>query len=403
MNSKNQKIKKTKNNKEILEKEGNKILNNKRKRTKNPNKNKTSKTKTKHKKEQENFSNNIDIKDNEKEKELLKLKNIHFSKCIVKDAQDKAISSSLEINLFETFKSIDNNISYLVYVDKFNNIVFYDLNDNKTTCKIKNSHNENIFYIRYYLDKINKRDLLLTISHENNIKVWNINSLQCIFDIDEDNKNVNSANFLFTENQLHIIAVCEENRPYIELNIYDLNGEKEEEIKYFHGAIYFLKTFYNKKNEHSYIITGHYNYIISYDYSKGKQYRQYKDGKNVHPCAVISEKDEEIRLIESCWDGNVRIWNFDSGKLMKKINLNPGTISEKRLNGICLWGIDYIFAGYNEGYIILIDIKNGIEIKKIKDNDNAPILSIEKISIHLGEFLITQEYNRNEIKLWVIN
>ena len=49
-----------------------------------------------------------------------------------------------------------------------------------------------------------------------------------------------------------------------------------------------------------------------------------------------------------------------------------------------------------------MDIKNGNVIKKLKDNDNAPVLSIEKISTNLGEYLITQEFNRNEIKLWVI-
>ena len=49
-----------------------------------------------------------------------------------------------------------------------------------------------------------------------------------------------------------------------------------------------------------------------------------------------------------------------------------------------------------------MDIKNGNVIKKIKDNDNAPVLSIEKISTNFGEYLITQEFNRNEIKLWLI-
>ena len=97
----------------------------------------------------------------------------------------------------------------------------------------------------------------------------------------------------------------------------------------------------------------------------------------------------------------IRIWNFDSGKLLNKINLIN---KERRLNGICLWDNDYIFIGDEDGYIILIDIKNGNVIKKFKDKDkdNAPILSIEKISINIGECLITQEYNRNKINLWII-
>ena len=111
-----------------------------------------------------------------------------------------------------------------------------------------------------------------------------------------------------------------------------------------------------------------------------------------------------MKLIESCWDGYVRIWNFDSGKLLKKINVVVENAElEKILNSICLWDNDYAFIGYDGAYIILVDIKNGNVIKKFKDNDNAPLLSIEKISTtNFGECLVTQEFNRNEIKLWVI-
>ena len=363
-------------------------LNKKRKRSKN-------------KKQEENLSDNI--KTTENENELSKLKNIHFYKCIVEDADDSGITDR-EINLFEAFKSI-NNIPYLVYINKDNAIVFYDLNVNQKQFAIKNAHEEIIGTIRYFLDKINKRDLLLTISYqEGNIKVWNIKSKECIFEIDSDWKKICSANFFYYENQINIIAIYDEYRPYSEINVYNLNNDEIEKIKYFHGITYFLKTFYSEKNNNSYIITGHDNYIISYDYNNGKQYRQYRDGKSYrHSSAVIYEKNFEVKLIESCWDGYVRIWNFDSGKLLQKIDVIANEKKYKKiLNGLCLWDNDYVFVGYEGAYIILIDIKNGNVIKKVKDDDNAPILSIEKISTNLGEFLITQEFNRNEIKLWLI-
>ena len=120
---------------------------------------------------------------------------------------------------------------------------------NKKTFEIKNAHEEIICYIRYYLDEINKRDLILTISYqENNIKVWNINSLECIFDLDSDSdtKYIHSANFLYNNNQINIIVLYEENGHFNKLNIYDLNSDEIEVIKYFHGITYFLKTYYNK-------------------------------------------------------------------------------------------------------------------------------------------------------------
>ena len=366
------------------------ILKKKRKRTNNKN-------------QEENLSNNSKTKENENE--LSKLKNIHFSKCIVEDATDSGITD-LEKNLFEAFKSV-NNIPYLVYINRDNTIVFYDLNKNKKKFEIKNAHEGIIDCIRYFLDGINKRDLLLTISYqESNLKIWNINSLECIFDIDSDldTKYICSANFLYNVNQIKIIVIYDENSLYNKLIIYNLNNDEIEEIKYFHGKTYFLKTYYNKNNNNSYIITGHYDYIISYDYNKGKQYRQYKDGKSLqHTSAALYDKNSEVNLIESCWDGYVRIWNFNSGKLLQKINviINEEKL-KKILNSICFWDNDYIFVGYDGAYIILVDIKNGYVIKKIKDNDNAPVLSIKKICTNLGECLITQEFNRNEIKLWVI-
>jgi len=257
-------------------------LNNKRKRAKSSNK-------------LENLFTNIKTKENE----LSKIKNIHFSKCIVDDAMDSGINNNLEINLFEIFQSIDN-IPYLVYINRNNIIVFYDLNESKKSFKIKNSHDDIIWYIRYYLDEINKRDLILTISYqENNIKIWNVNNLKCIFDLesDSDTKNICSSNFLYNNNQINIIVLYEENRHYNQINIYDLNIDEIEGIKYFNGSTYFLKTYYNKKNNKNYIISGHYNYIISYDYNKGKQYRKYKDGKSLqHSSAIVYEKKNEVKL-----------------------------------------------------------------------------------------------------------
>jgi len=62
-----------------------------------------------------------------------------------------------------------------------------------------------------------------------------------------------------------------------------------------------------------------------------------------------------VKLIESCCDGYVRIWNFDSGKLLQKINVVVENEKLKKiLNCICLWDNDYIFVGYDGAYIILV-------------------------------------------------
>ena len=80
-------------------------------------------------------------------------------------------------NSFCIFKSI-NNILYLIYANDNKSMVSYDLNNMKKVNEVKKPHNDYISYLRHYLDKINKRDLLMTIScYENHLKIWNIKIL----------------------------------------------------------------------------------------------------------------------------------------------------------------------------------------------------------------------------------
>ena len=65
-----------------------------------------------------------------------------------------------------------------------------------------------------------------------------------------------------------------------------------------------------------------------------------------------------MKLIESCLDGYIRIWNFDLGKLLQKINVIINEVKLKKiLKSICLWDNDYVFVGYDGCYIFLVVIK----------------------------------------------
>ena len=66
-------------------------------------------------------------------------------------------------------------------------------------CEIKNAHNKVIANFRYHLDNKNKRDLIISISPEdNNIKLWNINNLECLLNLSNiyEEGLINSACFL---------------------------------------------------------------------------------------------------------------------------------------------------------------------------------------------------------------
>ena len=87
-------------------------------------------------------------------------------------------------------------------------------------------------------------------------------------------------------------------------------------------------------------------------YDKKEVFRKYSDNyNNNHLSIIISNTEEDkVRLIESCYDGNIRVWDFYSGLLLNKIK-----IGDNWLYGICLWNTKYLF------------VKNANVTERIKD------------------------------------
>ena len=320
--------------------------------------------------------------------------NIQFSKDLIKDSYNDDLSFN---NTFCAFKSI-NDILYLIYSNKNKSIISYDLINNRKINEIKKAHIEIITNFRYYLDKIKKQDLILSIS-DHNIKLWNINNYNCLLDIKNIYQNgwIYSACFLHDNNENYILSSncnfghCES------IKVFNFSGNMIKEINDSNDHIYFIDTFYDKKLSTNYIITGNNCYVKSYDYNKNILYHKYddKNNENAHHSIVVSNEEEIIKLIESSNDGNIRIWNFHSGELLNKI-----VVSDYILNCICLWNNEYIFVGCNDKTIKLIELRKGIILKDLVDH-NKSVSTIKKI-IHpiYGECILSQSYD-NLIKLWI--
>ena len=88
-------------------------------------------------------------------------------------------------NTFIVFTSIENIIT-IIYADINLSIISYNLNDNKKINEIKNAHKNEISNFRHFLDKNNKRDLIISISaKDNNLKLWNYNNFECLINLDK--------------------------------------------------------------------------------------------------------------------------------------------------------------------------------------------------------------------------
>ena len=305
------------------------------------------------------------------------------------------------IGQFTVFKSI-NNILYLIYANKYNSIISYNIFDDKKINEIKNAHEAEINYLKYYLDSINYRDLIISLStDENNIKVWNINDFELLLNIDNifHYGYLNSACFLNNNNQIFIIA-CNHNNFGDELIlVYDFKGNKEKQINNSNEETYYIEVYYDDNLSKNYILIGNEKGIKSFDYNENKIYHKYYEYKKEsdHMDIIINKKNKVIELIDSCGDGNILIWDFHTALLLKKIE-----VCNKGLRKICKWNEEYIFVGCEDQSIKLVNLNNGEIIKELKCHKNK-VLTIKSI-FHpkYGKCLISQGANDANIKLWII-
>ena len=332
--------------------------------------------------------------DNSNPKEIIYLKNI------VNDSY----SHYRLVDTFTVFNSI-NNILYLIYSNENNSIISYNLIDNKKINIIKNAHDKYICNFRYYLDNINKRDLIISIScDDNNLKLWNINKFELILNMESiyNNGVLYSACFLNNNNQNYIITSNSYISTKESIKVFDFKGNIIKEINDSKDDAFFIDTFYDNDLYKHFILTCNRGYVKSYDYNENKLYRKYYEDNynyqhNWHNSLIINKNKKVKELIESCDDGYIRIWNFHSALLLKKIKVN-----NKRLVEICMWNNEYIFVGCNDNTIKLIELSNEKIIKELKGHDGV-VFSIKTVVFpEYGKCLISQGSD-DLLKLWVIN
>ena len=330
-------------------------------------------------------------------------KEIKYKSNLIEDISN---DESFSQNVFLVFKAFDNK-HYLIYYDKKDFIVTYDICTNTLIKNKKIDDSDNIpTCFNHYPDVHKKRDLIMTISAKSNtINVYDFPSFKIILNYPNINKKgyLNIANFFSYEKKIYIMST---NHRYSRKNvdpikIYDLDGIKIKELKDSNENISFIDSFYDKKICKKFIIAGFDKYIRAYDFSNNSVYKTYKDKYNpFHRNAIINDYDEVIKLIESASDGYIRIWDFHKGNLIKRI-----LVDKEGAYGICLWNKENLFVGI-KNKIKLINIETNDIISEINYNSNRcyvhydNIIAIKKINIpKYGECLITSEYTPKIINI----
>jgi len=311
---------------------------------------------------------------------------------------DSYASTTID-NSFTVFKSI-NEILYLIYANENKSIISYDLNKQKKIAEIKSIFKTNITNFKHFLDVKKKRDLIMAISLEgNNIKVLNVNNWECICQLNNVNSSgwLESSCFLNNKEENYIVT---SNYNILDnpesIKIFNFKGKKIKEIKNSNYSTSNIESYFDKKSSEIYIITGNKGFINSYNYNKNELYHKYYDNsEKIHFNAIIKEDLDKVKLIESSYDGIIRIWNFHTGLLLNKYKLDEG------IRTICLWDDNYLFIGSINKSIKLVNLAEGLIIKSLISHQKE-ITSIKKIKVSkYGECLISQGWKDDGLKVWI--
>ena len=304
-------------------------------------------------------------------------------------------------NTFIVFKTIDN-CHYLVYTSKNYSIICFDLYHKKRIAEIKKINKELITSFRHYIDEISKKDLVLTISSmNNNLRIWDVKNWQCFLYINKVyNEGVLYSACLLNDKKYKYLVTsnCNYFGDSELIKIFNLEGNKIKEINESNDATLLIDIFYDKKHSKKYIITGNKNYLKSFDYEKSVLYHKYYECYNgAHFSFIVDDKEEIIKLIDSCEDGHIRIWNFDTNILLNKIQ-----ISKYSLYDICFLNDNYLLIGCQDKTITLFDLSINKIINILKGHNNY-VITIKKIKHnYYGECIISHGFENDQIKIWKI-
>jgi len=306
---------------------------------------------------------------------------------------------------FDVFFS-KNHIFYIVYTNDKKSIISYNLNDNKKINEIRKAHKDYIINIKYYSDHIHSKDLILSLSIDDGIKIWDINNIECLVNIDisnEENKGYLPYACLFYDNEECYILSCNYKFNYKSnesIYVLDFSGNKIKKINDSKDNSFFIDFYYNKNLSLKFILTGNKGFCKSYNYHKNTLYNKYNDN-NIYGCynnVIINTSKNSIKLIGTTFEGNISIWDFYSGQLLNKIK-----IYEEGAYGNYFWKNSYLFIGCTYGKIKIIDLKREKIIREFFAHKTDTITI--KVINHpkYGECLVSQGDGLTEIKLWKIN
>ena len=250
---------------------------------------------------------------------------------------------------------------YIVFGEESLNLKCYDYTSDRTYILIYRLHKDWFNSVRHFYDDIKSRDLILTSSHDNHVKVINfkkedssvILDLNCSFYKEViintayfiDNKIIVPHAFHFGKNR-----VC----------FFNLEGEKIGELKDDPGFILCINCYTHSKIGANLALISNKQRIYVFNIDNYYLYNKFTPNiflkSKSFAEATIIEKDEKFILFGPLFDkGFLFMWDLISKQLVNTITLSTG------ITDICLWNNNFIFAtlsgGKEDKFVLIFSLK----------------------------------------------
>ena len=272
----------------------------------------------------------------EKNNKDIKMDNIN------ENDSNKVLNSSLCIddsyccckygNSFIVFRSI-NNILYVIYSTKQKSIVCYDLSHKKIERKTSQVHSKYISHFDYCYNDNMKKELIMSVSYKDtNLKIWGFPKMTCIINISKVYfyPYLYSACFLDKKDNYYYITANGVSSMIGEpIKVYNYYKKLVKEINDSEFKVTSMQTWYS--NNTTYIIANNENCIRSYNYNRNALYHKYSENYSIKILNFECFDNTADKIISSCEDQIIRIWNFHNGEIINSI-----TSENPRFEAICL-------------------------------------------------------------------